>query len=482
MPLREERHSARSSRPLRRALRWLPEAVVLVLVATAFATQGLDLSDRLFGSPGAAEPAAVPPPEGLHLVEEGTAGPVAFAQTGGALDPAAVARALAPYAADAGLGGHAAVWVGELGSGRVVYRRGTGAVVPASTMKLLTATAALQVLGPNARFATTVRLAAGGGLTLVGGGDPFLASSRAKAKGAYPARADLQTLAQLTAQALAKQGVRRVTLAYDVSLFTGPRVNPYWPPSYLPEDVVPPITALWADQGRGGNDRYVADPAGAAAATFAAALRREGIAVTGAVRQGRAPAGDAEVARVTSSPVGQIVEKTLAVSDNNAAEVLAHQVARATGAGASFTGAASAVHTVLAGLGVPLAGSVIRDGSGLSRQNRLTPQALLAVLRLAGASDHPRLREVITGLPVAGFTGSLQWRFERGPADAKGRVRAKTGTLTGVSGLAGIAVDADGNRMAFVAIADRVTSSGLARADLDRIAAALGACHCGAAP
>lgn len=490
MPLREERHSRRRSRRssrtasrsrARRVLRWLPELVVLALVAAAFATQGLDLSDRLFGDSGAAAPATVQPPEGLKLAGQGVADPVAAADTGGSVDPAAVRRALAPYASDAGLGSHAAVWVSELGTGTVVYRHGTGAVVPASTMKLLTTTAALQTLGPTARFTTTVRLAPGGTVTLVGGGDPFLASSKAKARNVYPARADLGTLAQRTAAALTARNLRTVSLAYDTSMFTGPRVSPHWPSTYLPEDVVPPITSLWADEGKGSNDRYVADPAAAAATIFAQALARNGITVRGRVTETPAGAGTTEIARVSSAPLGEIVEKTLAVSDNNAAEVLAHHVGRVTGAGASFAGGATAVPTVLAKLGVPLAGSVIRDGSGLSRENRLTPQALLAVLRLAGASDHPRLREVITGLPVAGFTGSLQWRFEKGPADAKGRVRAKTGTLTGVSGLAGIAVDADGNRMAFVAIADRITSSLAARGDLDRIAAALGACHCGAA-
>jgi D-alanyl-D-alanine carboxypeptidase/D-alanyl-D-alanine-endopeptidase (penicillin-binding protein 4) len=126
----------------------------------------------------------------------------------------------------------------------------------------------------------------------------------------------------------------------------------------------------------------------------------------------------------------------------------------------------------------------VHDGSGLSRRDRLTPETLLGVLRVAASDDHPELRQVITGLPVAGFVGSLQWRFDDAPAAARGRVRAKTGTLTGVSGLAGIATDADGNRMAFVAIADRidVPQTLAARRDLDRIAAALASCHCGAGP
>ena len=82
---------------------------------------------------------------------------------------------------------------------------------------------------------------------------------------------------------------------------------------------------------------------------------------------------------------------------------------------------------------------------------------------------------------VAGFTGSLAYRFDEGPAQALGRVRAKTGTLTGVHGLAGVADDASGARMAFVMVADRVrpAKNGEAQALIDRIAGAVGACRCG---
>jgi D-alanyl-D-alanine carboxypeptidase/D-alanyl-D-alanine-endopeptidase (penicillin-binding protein 4) len=138
---------------------------------------------------------------------------------------------------------------------------------------------------------------------------------------------------------------------------------------------------------------------------------------------------------------------------------------------------------VLTRLGVDTTGSSVHDGSGLSRRNRLTPDALLGVLRLAASAGHPELRSVVTGLPVAGFTGSLQWRFDEAPSAARGRVRAKTGTLTGVTGLAGIVTDVDGNRMAFVAIADKVPvpQTLAARRDIDLIAGALGACHCSGA-
>jgi D-alanyl-D-alanine carboxypeptidase/D-alanyl-D-alanine-endopeptidase (penicillin-binding protein 4) len=170
------------------------------------------------------------------------------------------------------------------------------------------------------------------------------------------------------------------------------------------------------------------------------------------------------------------------VSDNNAAEVVAHHVGLKVSGEGSFAGGAAAVRQVLGRLGVPLGGAVIHDGSGLSRSDRLRPRTLSDVLKVAGSPAHPQLRELITGLPVAGFTGSLQYRFNTGPAAGRGRVQAKTGTLSGVHGLAGVATDLDGDVLGFVAIADRVPmlDQEIARIVIDRVAAALGACHCGA--
>ena len=479
MGVREQRH-ARGRLPA--LLSWVPDVVVVLLVAAAAANLAFDLDERWFGLDHAdprQEPAAVLPPEGLDVAAGATAPPVATSSGGGPLSAVAVRRAVAPYVGEAALGRHLDVAVGALDSDQVVYRRGNGAVIPASTTKLLTATTALEELGPMARFRTTVRQS-GRRIVLVGGGDPFLVTDRAAAKGLYPVRATLDDLAARTAAALTAQGATTVRLGYDDSLFAAPRFNPAWPSTYG-HDVVPPITALWTDEGRGDDGRYVSDPPQAAATAFATLLAAHGVTVRGAVQSTTTTATDTEVAAVESAPLGEIVEHTLAVSDNNAAEVIAHHVGLAVGQDGSFAGGAVAVMQVLDRLGVDTTGSSVYDGSGLSRRNRLTAETLLDVLRTAASAEHPELRQVITGLPVAGFTGSLQWRFDDAPAAARGRVRAKTGTLTGVSGLAGIASDVDGNLMAFVAIADKVAvpDTLAARRDLDRIAAALGSCHCG---
>ena len=479
---REQRH-AEPAGSRRRLLSWLPEVLVLLVVLAAFGNVQYDLGHRWLGldrTDPHTHPAQVLPPLGLDLTTGTPAPPLAAALEPGTADPTKVRAALARLLADQRLGKHVDVLVTDLTSGRVLFRHGSGAVVPASTTKLLTSLAALQSLGPMTRFSTKV-VAVGNRLTLVGGGDPFLASGPAAAKGRYPGRADAFTLARRTATALAAQGITQVRLNYDASLFTGPAVNPLWPANYLPDSVVPPISALWVDEGE-VDHRYVTDPAGVAGRSFARSLARAGIKVVGPVRAGQAPAAAVPVAETRSAPLGEIVQHTLSVSDNNAAEVLARQVALKVGDDPSFSGGAAAVFKVLRELGVDVAGSRIFDGSGLSRKNRLTPTTLLDVLRTAASPEHPTLREVITGLPVAGYTGSLQDRFDEAPAAARGRVLAKTGTLTGVHGLAGVAADLDGDLLGFVMIADRVTGPNTlpARHDIDLMAAALGVCHCGA--
>ncbi len=471
----------------------MPVVLVLALLGGGFATYQWDLGDRWFGSSTPptpdpdTEPAAVPPPAGVSLPLPAQPAPVAQAVAAtedGRMAPGRVARLLAPLLKDSDLGKHVVAAVADLSTGDVVFRQGTTAR-PASTIKLLTAVAALHVLGPDHRFTTSVVIEGRGKkrrVVLLGGGDPYLASKpAAKDEPAYPERADLRTLARLTADALAEQGIRRAGLGYDDFLFTGPDASPQWEPGYIPGGEVSRIRSLWADEGRpaSGSGR-VPDPSLTAATYFAQELREAGLLVTGQPVLRRAADGASPVAAVEGPPVSQVVERMLTVSDNEAAEVLAHQVGLATVGEASFAGGVRGVRQALNELGVPLPDARWYDGSGLSRQNLLAPETLLAVLQVAASPDHPELRAVLTGLPVAGFTGSLEYRFVDTAPVARGHVRAKTGTLRNTSGLAGIATDLDGTSVAFVLMADRVRflRSLLAQQALDAVAGALGGCHC----
>jgi D-alanyl-D-alanine carboxypeptidase/D-alanyl-D-alanine-endopeptidase (penicillin-binding protein 4) len=450
---------------------------VLAILAAAFASFQYDVSERLGWSDQEEGPAAVEPPPGLELPELPVPDPVAGSLTPGTVLPAKVRRALAPYLSDPDLGPHVAVAVAQPGGDRL-FETGNGPATPASTMKLLTTVAALESLGPGATFDTrVVRGATKKDVVHDGGGDPYL-TRKAPSKSAYPRPADLATLAGKTAAALKADGRTTVRVQFDDSLFTGPTASPTWPASY--GDVVAPITALWVDQATTpGTYGFESNPSAAAAAVFVDRLRAAGITVTGTPR--RTTVGETEdLALVSSPPLWQIVEKVLATSDNEGAEVLAHHVGGAEGFAPSFTGGVRGVTKVLRGLDVPLDGAVIHDGSGLSRADLMPPGTLLDVLGVAAETDRPELRGALTGLPVAGFTGSLAYRFDDGKKAGRGRVRAKTGTLSGVHGLAGVTTDLDGNVMTFALLADKVRLEDTldARATLDDMAAALGACHC----
>lgn len=491
MARRRDPAHARSGR--RRASLWLPVALVLVLLAGGAAVH-LDAWERFrdWRRPDPlTEPERVPPPPGVELPEHAEPSPVAGvvpAPSSGDVDPARVRAALAPGLRDRDLGRHVVAVVGDLSGEGADVRTGSGRLLPASMTKLLTAAAALEAIGPGHTFAT--RVVEGPDprdIVLVGGGDPYLAAERpgaAEAATTFPERADVATLARRTAARLVReQGPRpRVRLSYDDSLFTGPDDNPqWWRADYVPDDIVPPITALWVDRGRDPSGfGYAEDPSATAAATFARALATQGVTVVGRPTPGAAPAGAAEVARVESAPLADVVEHLLEVSDNEAAEVVAHHVGLATGGAGSFAGGATGVLRTLRRLGVPVGGDVVHDGSGLSRSNRVSADTFLEVLRVAASVEQPDLRAVVTGLPVAGFTGSLTDRFADGPPAGRGSVRAKTGTLTGVHALAGLVTDRDGNTMVFVLAADRVREADSldARQALDRLAAGLASCRC----
>jgi D-alanyl-D-alanine carboxypeptidase/D-alanyl-D-alanine-endopeptidase (penicillin-binding protein 4) len=389
---------------------------------------------------------------------------------------ACVRRALAPTLRDPHLADLRAV-VAPL-TGRPVLDVGKGPSTPASTLKLLTATAALHVLGPDRTFATHGVADGRRGVLLVGGGDPFLENQQ-PTEGSARHHASLQTLAALTARQLRARGVAKVRLSYDASLFTGPRVNPHWPRFYVPDGIVSPITALWADEGL-DPDGYgrVPDPAATAAGLFATYLRKRGFEVAPRIKEEGARPHAEELARVTSPPVADIVERVLQVSDNEGAEVLAHQVGLEADGDASFDGGVRGVTTTLRSLGIDLSQATIQDGSGLSRHDKLGAETLVEVLQLAASPEHPDLRSVVTGLPVAAYDGSLSYRF--GDSRGRGLVRAKTGTLTGTSALAGITTDARNRTLVFAFVSNHVKYAETldTRAALERLTSALATSRC----
>ncbi len=485
MRRRDVQHQPGGPGPSRAAL-WLPTLLVLLLLGGAVASWHYDAGPRWlgWGPDPSREPAAVEAPAGLDLSPvPALAGSTSArsAKEAGQPDVDAVRAVVRAGVRDKDLGKRVMVAVADLATGDPLVAVGPDRATPASTTKLLTAAAALETLGPGHTFTTSVVRSGPRRITLVGGGDPYLTYDAESGAGAYPVRTDLATLAARTADALRQAGVRKVRLDHDASLFSGPGASAGWEPDYVPDGVVSPIGALWVDRGTDPQGwGRVADPATHAAQAFAKALAAEGIVVKGAPRARTAPGSATPLAQVRSAPVDQIVEHVLDVSDNEAAEVLAHHVGLAVEGEGSFEAGASAVVDTLDGLGVPTDGLELHDGSGLSRQNLVPATTLLHLLSVSARAGHPELRAVLTGMPVSGFTGSLSQRFADGPDEGLGTVRAKTGTLTGVHGLAGTVTDRNGTTFAFVALADRVApdKSLEARTAIDRLAGRLAACDC----
>jgi D-alanyl-D-alanine carboxypeptidase/D-alanyl-D-alanine-endopeptidase (penicillin-binding protein 4) len=444
-------------------------------------TQGSPAHSSPAPSSRTAGPAHVPAGAALVPVLAGD-------KPGGALTAAELAAALGPAALAPGLGKHVGIAVADPASPALLFDLHAGdAFAPASTNKVVTAVAALTALGPDDRFATRVRQGPNSGPTptivLVGGGDPTLSTQGPPADPGYRP-ASLDELAAGTATALRARGVNSVTLGYDASLFAGPGLNPTWAPGYTDGNVAP-VTALMVDEGRAkaADDLSprVSDPAAVAAAAFADRLTAHGIQVTGKPAPAAAGSG-AELARVTSPRLADLVEHMLTVSDNDLAEALLRQVALADGKPATFQGGVAAARDELGRLGLDLTGLNVLDGSGLSRADRITPAFEVRVLSAAAADGHPELRAALTGLPVAGFTGTLaeDGRYTLPPSLAgAGLVRAKTGSLTGVVTLAGLVRDNSGQLLAFSLMADSAPDTAAARAAVDRLATVLAGCGCG---
>jgi D-alanyl-D-alanine carboxypeptidase/D-alanyl-D-alanine-endopeptidase (penicillin-binding protein 4) len=455
---------------------------VIALTAAAALVAGTTAAVVLRDDVANVLPLASPSPEV-------TRGPLLAAGDAGGRAPTAagLARALAAGLTDRALGGHVAISVLDADSGRPVLETSAHEVVlPASTAKIATAVAALTALPSDLRLRTRVVAGPGpGDVVLVGGGDPTLAGPFTRP--GYPRPAQLADLAGQTRTALAGVPVRRVLV--DDTLYAGPLLGPGWRPQYVTGGAVAPVRALMVDAGRTRLPPVIgpstaprnSDPAMAAGRTFARLL---GVPKAVVVRATAAD-GATALAEVASPPVPQLVEAMLTRSDNDLAEALVRQIALAKGQPATFAGGAAGLQQVLAGVldhvGASPGSIRLVDGSGLSRLDRVQPGALTRLLAAVAGADRERLAPVLSGLPVAGFDGTLERRYRKGPGlPAAGVVRAKTGTLNGVSALAGLVRTKDGRLLAFDFTADSVPLS-LALASqtaLDRLAAVLAGCGC----
>jgi D-alanyl-D-alanine carboxypeptidase/D-alanyl-D-alanine-endopeptidase (penicillin-binding protein 4) len=325
---------------------------------------------------------------------------------------------------------------------------------PASVEKLYTTSTALLRYGPDATFDTTV---AGSGfldpdgvwrgnLYLRGGGDPTLDAT------------DFQTLASQ----LGANGILRVdgSVLGDESRFDALRGS-YDTGGAYDRDIGGVLSALAFNRGFSKDGK----PAAQAARQFAKTLRTSGIRVDGRSGVGITPASVNVLASVDSPPVRDLIRLTNVPSDNYMAEMLVKDLGASFAESGTTATGVDVVRDQLASFGLHPA---IVDGSGLSRADRTTPRQVVRLLQIM--HDQQVAGPFEGSLAVAGRTGTIRKRM-RGTA-AQDRCHAKTGTLIGVSALAGLCQATGGHTIAFAMLMTRASVARAHRVQ-DHIAAAI---------
>lgn len=423
-------------------------------------------------------------------------------------------------------GAQAGVVVADARTGDTVYQRnGDRRLIPASTTKLLTSAAALELLGPGHRFTTDVRTdgtrragVLAGDLYLRGGGDPTMLAADYDALAAQVAAAGIRVVrgdlvaddtrydatrlgpdwtwddepyyyaAQISALTVAPDtdydaGTVIVTATPGGSAGARPEIGLTPSTGYLRIDnrattVATGPTSVSFERAHGSNTIVVTgqialgaaptrdwvtvwEPTGYAADVFRSALRRHGVRVIGRTVLGRTtPAGSVGVAHHDSMPLGELMVPFLKLSNNGHAEVLTKEIGRVLTGSGTWSAGLTAISEYVADTGMDTGALRQRDGSGLSRRNLIPPAEFVDLLVAVRAE--PWFDTWYAALPMAGDAdrfvgGTLRSRMRGTPA--AGNVHAKTGSLTGVSGLSGYVTDADGRLLAFAVVTNNYLAS-----------------------
>ncbi|MCY4518662.1 MAG: D-alanyl-D-alanine carboxypeptidase [Acidimicrobiaceae bacterium] len=370
----------------------------------------------------------------------------------------------------------------------VFEHRANTPLLPASLAKLATVTAALNELGADATFTTQVVADASalasvsdgvlrGDLYLIGGGDPVLATpgyiNRIADARPYT---DVTQLADSVMAALDALGIDTIDGAVvgDGSWFADGEQSytthyppgatsetpPIWKQSYLSQNFVGVLSGLIINDGyspytvnRLSHTRS-ANSVQAAASNFDDLLEARGMVIRHRPRSGSAPAvsDSTDLGSITSPTVAEMLVRILRYSENTPAEMLLKQIGRLHGDSSRAASAAAATAALAEVLGATADEIVLVDGSGLSVHNRMSCEAAVRLLLLAGADSR-----FADSLSIAGRTPTLQSCGPQTPANGNGStntVFAKGGQLNDSSAIAGVSTAANGDVLTFAMIAN----------------------------
>lgn len=320
----------------------------------------------------------------------------------------------------------------------------------ASVMKLLTATAALQVLGPNFRVQTKVYadLDNPGHIVIVGAGDPTLSRVRAGVQSVYK---DAPKLADLAVQI---NDWARSTPITNITLDSTYFETEYWdtdnPESERTIGYQSIVTALQVDGDRANPTAQTSprslDPVNAAGVALKKAIGP--LAASATLTRGQAGENLLEIASVRSQPISKWIEHMLRVSDNTEAEFLARLVTKQLGYDGSRDWVEDSLKEALTRAGLNTQDLQLRDGSGSNEWNRVPATFINALLKKV-LNEEGDLGIIKRALPIAAETGSLANRFKGDNIDAAGKIFAKTGWTKSEYSLAGIIKAKDGTDLVF---------------------------------
>ena len=321
------------------------------------------------------------------------------------------------------------------------------ALRPASTMKVVTAVAALDRLGGSHQFLTKLYYTGEvqdstlyGDLYCVGGFDPAFNSD--------DMRAFVESVQQMGVDTI------RGRIVADRTMKDGDLFGEGW----CWDDDNPKISPLSLGRDIDFLERFVKE------------LSNEGIVLDIRLSEGSLPS-EARILCSRFHTMDQILQRMMKMSDNFYAEAMFYQIASSTGRRpAKAKDAASVIKQLIQKVGNGKNPYRIADGSGLSLYNYVTPELETRLLRYAYRNKNI-YEHLLPSLPIAGWDGTLKTRM-KGTA-AEGNVKAKTGTVTGVSALAGYCTAANGHQLCFSMINQGIMKSDTGRNFQDRVCNAL---------